>query len=221
MCWVIFPILGYPSDGDCGEEKILSDLWDLCIINLWRVQNLSGVLYCIVSCFFSLLVAWGPFVCCLWVLRIYFLGVFVTNGSQFISVPLGSIEGGSGAGPLLCEYFLRSSQMESWRQAFLVLIVASLRLLDPGSGTMQCLACLWTTVSPALRHAWFSLKWTLESFDEDKKDLYLLWEVKWRGNPAIQQETNFSSSANPIIISFLPEDLGRDVQWDGTVSQHL
>lgn len=42
----------------------------------------------------------GPFCLLPLALRIYFLGVFVTSGSYFISVPLGNIEGGSRAGSL-------------------------------------------------------------------------------------------------------------------------
>lgn len=69
-------------------------------------------------------------------------------------------------------------------------------------GKVKLLACLRTAESPTLRHAWFVPKGTLEVFDEYPKDLYLLLEVRWRGNPSTQQETRFSSSVNQIIIPY-------------------
>lgn len=44
-----------------------------------------------------------------------FLGCVFVSGSHFISVPLGTTEGGSRLGLPCCEYFIRSSQTESWR----------------------------------------------------------------------------------------------------------
>lgn len=150
------------------RKKILSDLWDLFLIyKEFRIcQEFFIVL---LTSFFSLLVAWGPLVSCPWVLRIYSYVVCFISGSHFISVPLGNTKEGSRLGLPWREYFIRSSQTESWRRAFLVLIVGFLWLLDPGSEESGFWACFWATVFPALRHAWFFPRVTLEFFDEDKR----------------------------------------------------
>ena len=111
----------------------------------------------LLTSFFSLSVAGGPLVSCPGVLRIYSLVVFFFISGSYISAPLGSIEGESRAGLPWRECFIRSRQMESWRQAFLVLITGFLWLLGPGSGAGGIWACLWTTVSSTLRNAWFFL----------------------------------------------------------------
>lgn len=82
---------------NCREENILNNLQGLFILSLEAVENLSGVLHSSIGFFFPFGKG-GPFVSCPWVLKIYFSGVFVPSGSYFISVSLGSPEGGSGGG---------------------------------------------------------------------------------------------------------------------------
>lgn len=116
----------------------------------------------LLTSFFSLSVAWGPLVSCPRVLRIYSLVVFFYQWLTHLSTTRQYWRREQDWSPLAWIFHKEQSdgELETGLLGF------DHRFpLTPGSwlGAGGIWACLWATVSPTLRSAWFFLEW-LESF---------------------------------------------------------